>query len=616
MPQALEDLLRRGLAISPQSWNPESLTFSAVISTGADVERRDARGPYVERLDLSAVDPSTLAGIPVLDGHRQGGSEHVVGVVTGVRREGSQLVADMRLTSSPDAAGVATRVAEGVLRGVSIGYGLTDVRETTEAGRRVRTGRPRILEVSLVAIPADPASLIRSQETSPMPEVQTATDVATIENRAAVNAQIRSLAETAGLGREFADAQIDAGATVEAARAAAFDAMQARGAAAATVRAHVGVDHTDPAVIIGRQAEALSQRMGGPAASEAARSFVGHSLDDLAREALRRSGQAFVGMSREEILVRAMHSTSDFPVALDQAGNRTLLNAYQVAQSPILQVTRQRTVPNLRDVSILKAGEISELQPITESGEVQSLTMGEGRERYQMVTYAGNLALTRKLLINDDLGVFGEAARKIGEAAAATEAKAVIRLLQQNGGFGPTMDDGEPLFDHAAHNNANDPNDDDDRSVGPFGHGAVDRARRALRAQKGVDGIEPVAVTPSFLVVGPELETAAEQLLASLAATKVEDVNVFAGRLTLLVEPRITGPEWYLFGDPATAPVLERAYLASAQGPQIQAREGWERLGREYRVILDLGVGAIDWRGAFRNDGIHRLPFGNGGQPE
>lgn len=608
MPQALEDLLRRGLAISPQSWNPETLTFSAVISTGADVERRDARGPYVERLDLSAVDPATLTGIPVLDGHRQGGSEHVVGVVTGVRREGSQLVADMRLTSSPDAAGVATRVAEGVLRGVSIGYGLSDVRETTEAGRRVRTGRPRILEVSLVAIPADPASLIRSQETQMPPELITATDVAAptaapqIENRAAINAQIRSLAETAGLGRDFADAQIDAGATVEAARAAAFDAMQARGAAAATVRAHVGMDHTDPSVIIGRQAEALAQRMGGPVASEAARAFVGHSLDDLAQEALRRAGLPTAGMSREERLTRAMHGESDFTATLDQAGNRVVLNAYQVAQSPILQVTRQRTVPDLRDVSILKAGEVSELQPITESGEVKSLTMGEGRERYEMVTYAGNLALTRKLLINDSLGVFGEAARKIGEAAAVAEAKAIIRLLQQNDGAGPTMDDGQPLFDHEAHNNANDPTDPFEAAAA-FGFDAVSAARKALRAQKGVDGIEPVAVTPRFLVVGPEYETQGEQMLATLAATKVEDVNVFAGRLTLLVEPRITGREWYLFGDPATAPVLERAYLASAQGPQIQAREGWERLGREYRVILDLGVGAVDWRGAYRHSG-------------
>lgn len=603
MPQALEDLLRRGLAISPQSWNPESLSFSAVISTGADVERRDARGPYVERLDLSAVDPSTLVGIPVLDGHRQGGSEHVVGVVTGVRREGSQLVADMRLTSSPDAAGVATRVAEGVLRGVSIGYGLTDVRETTEAGRRVRTGRPRILEVSLVAIPADPASLIRSQETSPMPEVQTATDVATIENRAAINAQIRSLAETAGLGREFADSQIDAGATVEAARAAAFDAMQARGAAAATVRAHVGVDHTDPAVIIGRQAEALSQRMGGPAASEAARTFVGHSLQDIAREALRRAGQPSHGMSSEEILVRAMHTTSDFPAALDQAGNRTLLNAYQVAQSPILQVTRQRTVPDLRDVTVIKAGEISALQPITEAGEIKSLTMGEAKESYSMVTYGGILPLTRKLLINDQLGVFGDALRKLGMEAAAAEARAVIELLQRNGGFGPTMDDGQPLFDLEAHNNINDASRP--YTGGTVNHELVGHARKALRAQKGVDGVEPVAVTPRFLVVGPENETHGEKLLASLAATKVDDVNVFSGRLELLVEPRITGPEWYLFGDPATAPVLERAYLASAQGPQIQAQESWERLGREYRVFMDLGVGAVDWRGAYRNDGIY-----------
>ena len=59
----------------------------------------------------------------------------------------------------------------------------------------------------------------------------------------------------------------------------------------------------------------------------------------------------------------------------------------------------------------------------------------------------------------------------------------------------------------------------------------------------------------------------------------------------------------YLFGDPATAPVLEYAYQSSAQGPQLSSRDGWEVLGREFRVTLDFGAGVTDHRGACRNAG-------------
>jgi len=53
----------------------------------------------------------------------------------------------------------------------------------------------------------------------------------------------------------------------------------------------------------------------------------------------------------------------------------------------------------------------------------------------------------------------------------------------------------------------------------------------------------------------------------------------------------------------AVLPVLEYAYLSSAQGPQIASKEGWEVLGMEFRVFLDFGCGAVDHRGAYRNPG-------------
>lgn len=108
---------------------------------------------------------------------------------------------------------------------------------------------------------------------------------------------------------------------------------------------------------------------------------------------------------------------------------------------------------------------------------------------------------------------------------------------------------------------------------------------------------------PRYLLVGPALETTAEKLLSTINATTVDDVNPFGGRLSLLVEPRLTGNAWYVFADPATAPVLEWAYLSSAPGPQLSSRDGWDVLGREFRVVLDFGCGAVDHRGAYRNPG-------------
>ena len=90
--------------------------------------------------------------------------------------------------------------------------------------------------------------------------------------------------------------------------------------------------------------------------------------------------------------------------------------------------------------------------------------------------------------------------------------------------------------------------------------------------------------------------------LAIYAAT-VADVNAFSGKLSLLVEPRITDDRFYVFADPAVLPVLEYSYLSSAQGPQMASREGFDVLGMEFRVVLDFGCGAVDWRGAYLNPG-------------
>lgn len=124
-----------------------------------------------------------------------------------------------------------------------------------------------------------------------------------------------------------------------------------------------------------------------------------------------------------------------------------------------------------------------------------------------------------------------------------------------------------------------------------------------MRTVKGLDGRTIINAVPKYLIVGPELETFAEKLLAAIYATKSEDVSAFSGRLSLVVEPLPTGRGWYLLADPASVPALQYGYLAAAQGVQIQRQEAWDTLGLKYRAFLDFGCGWLDWRGAYHSEG-------------
>ena len=579
----MNPLETRAATIAPATLNREAGTVDVVLSTGAPVKRAG----YVERL---AIDPAAVTiapRLPVLDSHRQASIQDVKGRVENVRFESGQIVATLRI-SDPVALAAIER---GDVTGVSIGYRVSKWQDSSDAtGQRVRTATAwELVEASLVAIPADPQALIRSA-TLPQ-DLTTAPDAATLETRAA----IRSIAATAGLDSAWADSQIDSGADVTAARSAAFEAMAQRSAQPIRT-ATVGASGDDPAVIQARQVEALSARMMGSAPTEAARPFMQMGLADYARDALTRSGTVGVAMmGREELLQRAMHTVSDFPELLTGAGNRVLADAYKRAESPLKQLARQRTAADFRPMSTLKVGNFTKLEKVTESGEIKALSTAEAKEGYSIETFGGIFSLSRKAIVNDDLNAFARWGEMMGQAAAETEAGQLLALLTANAGAGVTMGDGKALF-HADHGNLAG-------TGAALSETTLSAARQAMRTQKMMDGTTPVNVVPRFLLVSPALETAAEKLLTSIQANTTADVNPFGGKLSLIVEPRLTGNGWFIFGDPTTAPVLEYAYLSSAQGPQLSSRDGWEVLGREFRVTLDFGAGATDHRGAYRNAG-------------
>ena len=517
----------RSVRLAPSTWDPKTFTVEVVAATDTPVARRDKAGAYAERLDMTTLDLTSAKDLPVFFAHRPAGtSREIAGIVQSLRVESGQLLATLRLSQADDNLPLIQRVADGTVTGVSIGYLVTAWSESREGGLRVKSPKAwTISEISFTPNPADPNSRVRSLEHAQMPD-PTLNDAATLERTRRTD--IRLLVRTAGLSADVADDLIDDGADLGTAKATVFDAMQAR--PKPIIRTHAA--HDDPALTRSRRADALHCRVTGEAPKDDVRPYMADTLRDHARAAVEAAGVSARAMGTETLFRSAMHSTSDFPNLLTGTGNRTLMAAYQAAQSPIkATIARQATIADFRPKTMLRLSDVGPLSKVAENGEITSTTRGEAKESYGLDTYATLFGLSQKALINDDLGAFRDWGQTAGRMAAETEANLIWKLLDSN----PVMgEDGLAMF-HATHGNleAQAP------ILGELSVASLTNARQAMRKMKGLDKRTPINATPRYLVVGPALETKAEQILATLAAATVADVNPFAARLTLLVEPRI-----------------------------------------------------------------------------
>lgn len=416
-----------------------------------------------------------------------------------------------------------------------------------------------------------------------------------VQTRAAVNAEIRTIAETAGLGRAWADGQIDAAASLEDARAAAFAEMQARRSAATTrtARADIVVDHTDPAVIVRREGEALwARHHPDHTVSPEARGYTYRNTATIAADCLRRAGQSVTGLSEGELVTRALHTTSDFPAILGDTMGRELRAGYNAPTGGVRQLARQSSSRYLlRDKEVLRLGELDTLKKVNEHGEFKSGTLAETVERYMVETFGRIVGLSRQFIVNDDLGAQVQAMGRLGRAARAFEHQQLAAKLEAN----PLMSDGVAVFDAGAHGNTKAAAGSTLANI----KADLSAARLAMRKQTAVGGAL-IDVAPRFVLVPPDLETIMEEALTAVQATSTAEVNVFSA-LSLVVEPRLTSTtRWYVVADPAQVDGLEYAYLEGAPGPQMETRVGFEVDGVQFRIRLDFGCGWTDHRGWFR----------------
>lgn len=326
-----------------------------------------------------------------------------------------------------------------------------------------------------------------------------------------------------------------------------------------------------------------AREVSGPA-----RDFMGMSLVEMAAATIGYRGRLNNPGQRIEVMMEASTSTSDFPAIFQNAMHKQLLEKYQLADPTYRAISRKRNFRDFRPMPLIRTGDYPMLKPIGEGGEIKWGKFGESSEQALINSYAVGMTINRQSIINDDLGAIDEVLSKYGEMVAMFEEQLFYAFA-----LSAVMSDGKTLF-HADHKNLAG-------SAAAITTTSVSAGRAAMRKQKSIDG-NMLNIGPSILLVGPDKETEAEMFVANITATQTSAVNPFSGKLAPVVSAEITGNEWYLLS--GNNPCWIYGYLEGAEAPRVRTKEPFGTQGFSMTVEHDFGLGAVDYRGGYKNAGL------------
>lgn len=642
----------------------EKRTVEVTFSTGAAVERYDwvSGRRYREVLSLKPehVRLERLnAGAPVLDSHHGWSIRDVLGTVergTAAIEKGVG-VARLRFSAREDVEPIFRDVQSGIHGAVSIGYRVYKFIE--EAGKEgaipTRTAVDwEPFEVSMIPMPADVGAKVRSGDTSltnpcaietraheesimpenqnpPVPPAQPAPspiDEAAIR-QAAVTAErarvsgIQTAVRAAGLDREFEERLINAHTTLEQARADILDALVQRQEQTPTrpgTTIVMGEDAKDKAqrgmmawlFVRTGVAALVAKSEGGKPEDLDPGEFRGMTLMDLARETLIRAGATVRGLGKMDLAGLALthraaasyQTTSDFANLLENALHKILRASYNITPDTWSRWCGIATVSDFRAHVWHRLGALTVLEDLNEHGEFRNKSIPDSEKATYNVGTKGNIiAITRQVIVNDDMNAMARLTEALGRAGKLTIEKAAFALLAQNGGLGPTMADAQPLF-HANRANVG--------TGAALTAAALDADRVVMASQLEPGGQDYTDLRPAILLLPVGLGGQARVINQSQydpdntasGSKATMKPNVVVGLFRDVVDtPRISGTRRYLFADPTQAPVFVVSFLDGQREPVLETQDGWRIDGVEMKARLDVGVNVVDWRGSVTNAG-------------
>lgn len=623
------------------TYDAKARTVEAVLSAGTRVRRWGV----FEELEISpeAVDVTRVAAgqVKLLDSHRQDSTDCILGSIIAVRFENGLLIGTITFADTEAGREAERRVASGEISGLSVGYRVTKwLLVASENDIEIwRAAAWELLEASLVSVPADPAASFRSADlVAPTPKPMETDDMRrnapagdtpapvpvtepVVETRAvptaeanvaaaltAERARVRDLGDIAtrsGLGRDVLDAAISDGTTVEAFRARAFEHLAAASNATRTgnvATSQITADGRDK--YVEGATRALLLRAGIAGAGER-NEFSGMSLARLAEESIRVAGGRVRNFGLQMVgeaftLGRAggAHSSGDFPLILENVANKSMLAGWETADTTYQIWTKKGSLSDFKIAHRYGVGPLPMLKRRPEGAKYEYASFGENKASVMLATYGQMFAVTRELIINDDLSAISDIPAKQGRAARLTVDSLPYALITANAPW----QGGAALF-HATRKNLA-------QAAAAPSAASFEAAAKAMRTghNAGSDGKTRLRIAPKFGLFPEAMRFDVNQLLVSGTALG-QDNPAIPNPVKGFIDPVFSDwldddsdAAWYFAADKMNDTV-EVSFLDGVDSPFLDQQQGWQIDGTEFKVRIDVGASVLDPRGLYKNAG-------------
>ena len=332
--------------------------------------------------------------------------------------------------------------------------------------------------------------------------------------------------------------------------------------------------------------------------------FRGYTLMELARKSLEIQGISTAGMDKRAMVglaftaVRAgMHTTSDFSNILVDTANKAALMGAEEAGETFQMWTRKGTLTDFRPAQRVDITSFGTLPEVPEGAEYTYGTIGDRGETIQLATYGKLINFSRQAVINDDLDMFSRVPRLMGRAAIRTVGNLVYSILTGN----PTMSDGVTLF-HANHSNL--------LTAADITTTSVDAMAAAMAKQTDASGnATALNIDLAYLIVpralrGTALTVRDSQYEVTASNKNNTTPNSVRNTFDVIADPRLDAASafnWYGAANPNLVDTIEVSYLDGNDQPYLEQEQQFTVDGASYKVRIDAGVAALDFRGLAKN---------------
>ena len=357
---------------------------------------------------------------------------------------------------------------------------------------------------------------------------------------------------------------------------------------------------------VGVSADQLEKSYGAQTV-EAGMAEMDMPLKQLLIECMKLDGIPYSrGFDNETI--RAAFSSVSLPGILSNVANKKLLQSYEAQPIIAMKLCSTGDLNDFKENDRFRLTDVGDLLPIAADGEIKDGGLIEESAKNQLDTYGKKFCLTRKMIINDDLGAFMKVPTAMGNRAARLIDQLFFSRLLSN----PAQADGKALFS-TNHKNL---------LSGATSALSADSLKKAIQLfldQVDADG-QPISVEPKYLLVPTALKHLAIELTqgATLIMSGTDNavrpaLNVLSDENLQVISSPYLGNSayegssqtgWYLFGDPKTVDTWEIGFLKGKRTPTVERGEtDFNTLGLWFRVYFDLGVREQDHRGMVKANG-------------